>query len=277
MITQNSSSSKFIKAILPAILLVLLVMVGFLLVQPADAAIKPGAKYVGGNLTMEAKSATVGEILEGIAKTARVDIFVARGFQTAQERLTFQFEGEPLEEAVKRILRGYNYAAIYEKEGDDFRIAALKIYPEGQAGGEVIPLFSGGRTPLYEEKNRRGETVTVLVNAAGDIVTRGNMTARRGSIGPSQTEFAAAVSPGADLSAPWFALQLQQEQAEAARFADLLMLRRQVESATDPKQREALTMVYADEVAKFQIFKKANTNKVESLKRINQFQQVTQQ
>jgi hypothetical protein len=34
-------------------------------------------------------------------------------------------------------------------------------------------------------------------------------------------------------------------------------------------------MAYADEVAKFQAFKKANMNKVESLKRINQMQEVT--
>jgi hypothetical protein len=249
---------------------------GFYLARPADAMVRPGATYAGGNLTLEAKNATVGELLETIAQTAGVDIFVAPGFQTAEQKMTLQISGEPLEEAIRRILRGYSYAAVYEKEGNDFRIAALKIYPEGQASGAVIPLFSGGRTPIYEEKSRRGETVTVLVNAGGDIVTQGNMTARRGSIGPSQTEVAATAPPGEGLQSPWFALQLQQEQTEAERFADLLMLRRQAESATDPKQREALTMVYADEVAKFQTFKKANLNKVESLKRINQFQEVTQ-
>jgi hypothetical protein len=249
---------------------------GFCLAWPANAMVHPGAIYAGGNLTLEAKNATVWELLETIARTAGVDIFVAPGFQTAGQKMTLQISGEPLEEAIRRILRGYSYAAIYEKEGNDFRIAALKIYPEGQASGAVVPLFSGGRTPVYEEKNRRGETVTVLVNAGGDIVTRGNMTARRGAIGPSQTEVSPQVRPG-DLQTPWFALQLQQEQAETERFADLLMLRRQVEIASDPKQREALAMVYADEVAKFQTFKKANLNKVESLKRINQFQEVTKQ
>ena len=250
---------------------------GFCLAWPADAMVRPGATYAAGNLTLEAKNATVGELLETIARTAGVDIFVAPGFQTAGEKMTLQISGEPLEEAIRRILRGYNYAAIYEKEGNDFRIAALKIYSEGQVSGAVVPLFSGGRTPVYEEKNRRGETVTVLVNAGGNIITRGNMTARRGAIGPSQTEVAATAPPGEGLQSPWFALQLQQEQAETERFADLLMLRRQAEIATDPQQRQALAMVYADEVAKFQTFKKANLNKVESLKRINQFQQVTQQ
>ncbi|MCX6574798.1 MAG: STN domain-containing protein [Candidatus Aminicenantes bacterium] len=259
-----------------AIALVLLAA-GLLLVWPAVAAVQPGAKYAGGNLNLEAKNATVGELLETIARTAGVDIFVAPGFQTAGQKMTLQISDEPLEEAIRRILRGYNYAAIYEKEGNDFRIAALKIYPEGQASGAVVPLFGGGRTPIYEEKNRRGETMTILVNAGGDIVTHGSAAARRGMVGPSQTEVAATAPPSAGLQSPWFALQLQQEQAEVERFSELLMLRRQAEIATDPKQRQALAMVYADEAAKFQAFKKANMNKVESLKRINQFQEVTKQ
>jgi hypothetical protein len=257
-------------------LAVLFAAAGMFVAWPAGAVVKPGAKFAGGNLTLEAKNATVGELLETLARTAGVDVFVARGFQTAGERVTLQIEGVPIEEAIRRILAGYSYAAIYVKEGDDFRIAALKIYPEGQQGGEVVPLFSGGRTPVFEEKNRRGETVTVLVDARGDIVTRGNLTARKGALGPSQTE----VSPQArtaDLQAPWFAFQLQAEQDEVERFSELLLLRKQAESTADPKRKQALSMVYADEVAKFQAFKKANLNKVESLKRMNQFQEITGQ
>ena len=255
----------------------LVALVAFSVILPANAAIRPGVKYGGGNLTLEAKNATVGEILENIARTAGVDVFIARGFQTATEKMTVSFDGEPLEDVVRQILRGYNYAAIYEKEGNDFRIAALKIYPEGQASGAVVPLFSGGRTPVYEEKTRRGETVTVLVNTGGDIVTQGNLTARRGVLGPSQTQVSPQAQP-ADLQSPWFALQLQAEQEETERFSELLMLRKQVELTTDdPKRRQALAMAYADEVAKFHAFKQANTNKVESLKRINQFQEITKQ
>ncbi|MBU0652474.1 MAG: STN domain-containing protein [Proteobacteria bacterium] len=249
---------------------------GFCLALPAAAMVRPGATYTGGNLTLEAKNATVGELLETIARTAGIDIFVAQGFQTAGQKMTIQISGEPLEEAIRRILRGYNYAAIYEKDGNEFRIAALKIYPEGQASGAVVPLFSGGRTTVYEEKNRRGETVTVLVNAGGDIVTWGSAAARRGMVGPSQTEITGSLPPSEGLQSPWFVLQLQQEKAEAERFNELLLLRRQAEAASDdPKRQQALTMAYADEVAKFQAFKIANMNKVESLKRINQFQEVT--
>lgn len=263
--------------LIPAIALGLILVAAALFAAPGDAAaaVRPGANLSEGRLTLEARNATFGEILETLAKTAGVDIFIGRGFQMPAQRLSIRLDGVPFDEALRRLLRGYNYAAIYEKEGNDFRVAAIRIYPEGQASGAVVPLFSGGRTPIYEEKNRRGETVTVLVNAGGDIVTQGSAAARRGPVGPSQTELSANAPPSAGLDSPWFALQLQNEQAEAERFADLLMLRRQAEAATDQKQRQALAMVYADEVSKFQAFKRANMSKVESLKRINQFQEVT--
>jgi len=254
---------------------VLFAMAAALLVASSvGAAIKPGAKYVGGNLTLDAKGATIAEVLETIARTAGIDVYVARGFQVAGEKMTAQIANEPLEEAIRRILRGYSYAAIYTKEGDYFRIAALKIYPEGQQAGDVVPLFSGGRTPAFEEKSRRGETITVLVDARGEMVTSRDPMARSGVVGPSGVE----VSPQArqaDLQLPWVSLRLQQEREEAERFNDLLLLRKQAESTDDPQKKEALTLVYADAAARFQNFRNANRNKVESLKRINQLQELT--
>ena len=255
-----------------------LAMFAFCLLCNVDggAAVRPGAKYEGGNISLDARNATVSELLETIARTAGVDVFVAKGFLPNQERLSFQSVVEPLEDAVKRILRGYNYVAVYAKEGEDFRIVALKVYPAGQAGGEVIPLFTGGRQPAYEEKDRQGRTVTVLVDASGDMVTRGTTMARRGVVAPSQTEIAPATSPNVGTHAPWFALQMQQEQAEADRFADLLLLRQQVEKTDDPQRKKALALVYADEMTKYQAFKRSNVNKMESLKRMHSFQELQQ-
>lgn len=241
-------------------------------IDSAKAGIKPGMTYKDGRLTLDADQTPLSQLLEIISKSAGVDIFVSKSFNPGN--VSIQVTNEPLEDALKSMLRGYNYAAIYVKEGDDFRIAALKIYPEGQQGGEVVPLFRGGQTAIYEEKNRRGEMVTVLVDARGDIVTRGNLTARRGALGPSQTEVSSQAQAG-DLQAPWFAFQLQAEQDEVERFSKLLLLRKQAESTADPKRKQALSMVYADEVTKFQAFKKANLNKVEAMKRVNQFQEIT--
>ncbi len=243
----------------------------------AGAVVKPGATFAEGNLTLEAQNATVGEILETLARTAGVDVFVARGFQTSGARVSLQIAGEPVEEAIRRILRGYSYAAIYVKEGEEFRIAALKIYPEGQAGGEVVPLYSGGRTAIHEEKNRRGETVTVMVSAGGEVVTQGGL-ARRGLLVPSQSvPNPAGGDPAVVASQPWFALQAQLESQEAAKYQELMLLQKRAESTTDPDLKKSLTMVYADEVAKFHTAKRANQSKIESLKRITQFREMTGQ
>lgn len=249
------------------------------LAAPAGAVVSPGAKFSGGNLTLEAKNATVGELLQVISRTAGVDIFVSRGFEAGQEKRTLKIDGAPLEDVLRSLLRGYNYAAIYVKEGNDFRMAAVKIYTEGQQGKEVVPLFSGGGAPvqIYEEKNRRGEAITVMVSSGGNIATRGSVAAGKGVVGPSQMEIAGNPVTEADLKSPWFAFQLQAEQDEVDRFSELLLLRKQSESTTDPQRKQALALVYADEVAKFQDFRKANLNKVEALKRISQFKEITKQ
>lgn len=242
----------------------------------ACASVKAGAYYAGGNLTIELKNAGMAEILETIARTTGVDIYIASGFQLTGARMTLKIAAEPLEDVFRQILHGLNYAAIYVQEGDQFRIATVKIYPEGMHDKDMIPLFTGGHTPLYEEKTRRGETVTVLVNAGGDIVTRGSISARHGVLGPSETELSGAPVFRANLQSPWFAAQLQLEQEESERFAELLMRRKEIEAATDAQRKQALSIIYADEMAKFQILKKINVNKVESLKRIGQFQEVTE-
>ena len=271
--TQNRTR-QYIRSIALALLVA---AAGVFVAWPAWAAVKPGAVFAEGNLTLEAKNATVGEILETIARTAGVDVFVARGFQTVGDRFTMKIAGEPIEEALRRILRGYSYAAIYVKEGDDFRIAALKIFPEGQPGGEVIPLFSGGRTPVYAEKNRRGETVTVMVSAGGEVITHGGLE-KSGHLVPSQSiPNPAGGDPAATVNQPWFALQAQLESREAAQYQDLMMLQKRLESATDPDLKKSLTMIYADEVAKFHNAKRANLSKVESLKLITQFREMTGQ
>jgi len=273
MNSQKRSVNKFI-AVVTGVFLTLAAVC--LLVHDATAAIKPGIKYAQGNITLEAKRATVNEVLEAIARTAGIDVFVARGFQPAGDSFTFRMVNEPLEDGIKKVLRGYNYAIIYAKEGDDFRIVALKIYPEGQQGGEVVPLFSGGRAPVYEEKGRRGEIRTVMVNSGGEIITHGNLQ-KKGALTPSQTEIDPLAAPTGSLQSPWFAMKVQLEQQEAEKFQELQMLQKQLDSTSDADRKKALSMVYADEMSKFYTMKRANMNKVESLKRITQFRDMSGQ
>jgi len=255
-------------------IVITITMVLSLFCAPAGAAIKPGTLYAEGNLTMEVQNASLNEILEAIARTAGVDVFVARGFLPGGRKMSLKIAGEPLDDVLRQVLRGYNYAAIYVKEGEDFRVASIKIYPEGQQGGETIPLFSGGRTPLYEEKGRRGETVTVMVSSGGTVISTSGRPENKGLLAPSRS----SLNPGADtaaLSTPWFALQTQLESEEASQYHDLMLLQKRLEAAEDPALKRSLTMIYADQLAKFHTAKKANLNKIEALKRITQFREMT--
>ncbi|MBN2241152.1 MAG: hypothetical protein JW793_00575 [Acidobacteria bacterium] len=248
----------------------------FVVSPPVKAAVKPGATFDGENLTLDAENATLGEILEMIARTAGVDVVVARGFQPGGEKFTHQFVGEPIEEVFRRILRGFNYAAIYTKEGEGFRIAALKIFSDGQQGADMVPLYSGGRTAIYEEKSRRGETVTVMVSSGGEVISRGGLN-KKGLLVPSQTVPDPGNDPVETINKPWFALQAQLENEEAAQYQELLLLQKRLESAEDPEMKKTLTMIYADEVAKFHATKREHISKIESLKRIDQLGELTGQ
>lgn len=273
MIAPRFGSKNFTQKIALALFVM---AVALFLAAPAGAVVSPGAKFSRGNLTLEAKNATVGELLEVISRTAGVDIFVSRGFEAGQEKRTLKIDGAPLEDVLRSLLRGYNYAAIYVKEGNDFRIAAVKIYAEGQQGKEVVPLFAGGRAPVqvYEEKNRRGEAVTVMVSSGGEVITPGGLD-RKGILAPSQSVRNHAEQGAALLNKPWFALQVQLESEEAAKYRDLMILQQKLESAEDPELKKSLTMIYADETAKFHALKIANLNKIEALKRITQFREMT--
>jgi len=248
----------------------------FLIPIPVNGAVQDTV-ISGGNLSLEATSVTVSELLGAIARKAGIDVFIARGCQFGGERRNLKVAGEPIEDVLRSILRGYNYAAVYVKENDNFRISALKIYPEGQQGGEVVPLFSGGRPPVSEEKGGRGETVTVMVSSAGNITTQGQF-GRRGLLLPSQSSASESDAEQSDaLRTPWFALQAQLEAQEAAKYQELLLMQKKLESTTDPAMKQVLSATYADEMAKYQAVKKANLNKVEALKRITQFKTMTGQ
>jgi hypothetical protein len=241
---------------------------------PANAAIKD-AVFSGGNLKLEATNASVSEILEAIARKGGIDIFVARGCQFGGDRKSINITGEPVEDVLRSILRGYNYAVIYIKENDDFRISTLKIYPEGQQDKDVVPLFSSNRLPVSEEKGRRGETVTVTVSAAGEIISNGQL-GRKGLLVPSQLSVSESDMEQAEsIHTPWFSLQTQLESQEAAKYQEIMLLQKKLEAANDPALKQALAATYTDEMAKYHATKKANLNKIEALKRITLFKNMT--
>ena len=94
---------------------------------------------------------------------------------------------------------------------------------------------------------------------------------------PSQSVLNPAMDPSATLKTPWGALQFQLESQEAAQFSDLMLLQKRLAASQDPGLQKSLTLIFADETTKFYAAKMANINKIESLKRITQFKEITGQ
>jgi hypothetical protein len=234
----------------------------------ASAAV--GMNYADGRLTMSAKQVPLTQILEDLHRLAGIDIYAARGLSTAQ--VSVDVRNEPLEDALKSILRGYNYAAIYVKEGEDFRITALKLFKEGEQGGEMVPLFAGSPASVYADSARNGETRTVFVSSSRDVTIQGGFQ-KRGLLVPSQMtvaeESAGPLPEG--LHTPWMAMQADLQTRESEQFQQLLYLQKQLEGAKSTEEKRIASQLYTDQVAKFQLQKRANVNKVEALKRLNVF------
>lgn len=228
-----------------------------------------GIEYRDGRLTLSAKNVPLTRILENLYRAAGFDVYMAKGLVTGT--VSVDVQDQPLEEALKSILRGYNYAAIYVKEGEDFRITALKLYKEGGRGGELAPLFASRPAAAYSEPGRPGEIKMVMVSADGEVTVQGGFT-KRGPLAPSQmiaTREDAAL-PG--INTPWVAMQADIQTRESDLFQQLLYLQKQWESAKDSEEKKMAFMKYTDQLAKFQLQQKANVNKVEALKRLGDFQ-----
>jgi hypothetical protein len=91
---------------------------------------KPAAKAdfvltVKGNLiSLEAKNASLKEILEEIGRKMNIEVLA---LLSEQEKITTEFETLPLEEAIERLIRNYPHLVV-SKEGDRriTRIVALQ-------------------------------------------------------------------------------------------------------------------------------------------------------
>ena len=251
--------------------LLILGLAGSGLAVAATGLAAAGMSYTDGRLTLSAKQMPLTQVLEELHRLAGIDIFAARGLTT--DPISVDLRNEPLEDALKTILRHYNYAAIFVKEGDSFRITALKLFKEGEQGGEVVPLFAGSPAAVYADSTRNGEMRTVFVSSPRDVTIQGGFQ-RRGLLVPSRMtvaqESAGPLPEG--LHNPWMAMQADLQTQESEQFQQLLYLQKQLEGAKGAEEQRIAFQLYTDQVAKFQLQKRANVNKIEALKRINGFQ-----
>jgi hypothetical protein len=244
----------------------ILCLVFFLCPQTLWAG-KPEVGYAEGRLSVKAERSSLFSVLEAISTSTQIDIFVSTDLPPKD--VTIEIVDLPLEDALKRVLRGVNYAAIYGKEGESWYIAALKLYPKGKYGGDVIPLYP---KEAKAESRIPEETKTVVISGGEEIATFGALE-ERGRLVPSRTVLKGEGSSVRETG--WFALKMQLERKEAEEYQRLQRERMRMEAAKDPERKQALAMAYADQLQKFQEMKAAHLSKIEAMKRIERFREMT--
>lgn len=242
----------------------------FFFLNTARAGDRPEVSYSDGLLSVKAVNTPLLPVLESIGKAAGVEIFVSRNLKPGD--ISIQITDEPLEDTLKQMLRGLNYAAIYSKDMDSWRMIALKVFPEGQYSGKMVSLLS--QTGNLEMPMKDTDIKTVLFPSGDEFRTYGKL-GNGGHLIPARSVPNTSDLAAADLNAHWFQLQKQLERKEAQKYEELMLLERKLEAAQDPDRKDALAMDYADEVAKFYDMKKAHLNKIESIKRIQHFRELT--
>jgi len=211
-------------------------------------------------LSIEATNTLLPELLIKIGDLTGVDIFLSTAIQP--DKVTLTTKNLPLEESFKRLLREYSYAAVFTGSEDKWHITAIKVFPKGEHSGRLIPLaMHQGESASSSEK-----TKTVYITE-GHEMPFGSGLPKSGAVAPSAAM--SSLPAGATVeTAPWVVLQQQFVSEQIQAFQKQLLLKRKIAATTDPEKKEALASAYADEVAQYQTMREAQTNQLESIKRI---------
>ena len=258
---------RTLKRINPMVVLTTTVFLFLAFIAPLPLAAQNTSevKFQDGLLTVKAEKTPLLPILESIGKATGVEIFVSKDLKPRD--ISIQFADEPLEEALKRVLRGLNYAGVYCKEKDLWRMTVLKVFPDGQYSGKMNSLLSqtgNSKMPMQD-----AEIKTVLFNSEGQSRIYGKL-GKGGNLIPARSVPGTSDQAAAALNTPWFQLQKQFERTETRKYEELMLLEKKLEAARDQDRKDALAIAYADEVEKFHTMKKIHLNKIEALKRIYQ-------
>jgi len=205
--------------------------------------------YSGGRLSLSAENEPLVPILERIAKTANVVIFIAKGFDPGS--ISVHVENLPLETALKQVLKGYNVAMIYHKETTgNIRLSALKIYPTGQASGpmDVIIQETKPVALLADAVRKPYDSERTDILAANDYVH----SVRYDTLIPTAVEF---------------------QQKEENAWEDIQELQERINAEVDSTKNDVLTLALLDKYEAFDSLQRFHINTLEKLDRIESFNQ----
>ncbi len=218
---------------------------------PLAAKTAPEVKFEDGLLTVKAVKTPLLPLLEKIAATADIVIFVSKELETA--KVSVAVEKQRIEEGIKRVLRGFNYAAIYYKVGEKFRISVLKIYPEGKDTGPMLAVINKSAAAYSETRSLQSGSGNFLKETmAAHLLVPRRYTSRLKDkkLLPIAGRF---------------------ESEEKKLWDAVTKLETKMDSITDPEQKQAMTMALMNKLNAFETLQLSNLNKMEAFYRIQLF------
>lgn len=210
----------------------------------------------GSKISIRADNAPLSQVLARLVEISALDIYVAPSLKEVP--VTVSFDKLPVEKAVGKLLRDFNFLASFKKVKGMDRLAVLKIYPKGTSSGNLVHIDTakveelGGASVLSD-----GETV------------RENQAPEGTRMMLNSPETPAEAKEATD--SPFFAMQQQLEVEKQRSLEEQIRLQRLIRATNDPEKRKGLQMSYAEEIARVKKLEDSYTNKIESLKRQQEF------
>jgi hypothetical protein len=124
----------------------------------------------GGKLSVSLKEARIHDVMEAIARQSGIQIIFVG--QAAQATLTEFFSGLPLEDGLRRLLRGKSYLLMYSETERESRITKVfVIFRTGEPAEDVGEQTSSIAEVMSEALNteRFAEVVKAAITAAGGM------------------------------------------------------------------------------------------------------------
>lgn len=254
------------------LLLRTLPLCALLILASATAWAAPAGKvnYENEKLTVQAEQTPLFSLLESIRTATGMEIYLEEGVRP--QKVSASFHNRPLRQALMRVLGTNSYALVYSKQGQAWVPSRLEVYPPGQRSGNLKPMGGDAAASAALDQD---ETMTVLVDSGHETITHNSGVRKSGLLAPSRTEVVNQDLAENLVEQPWFALQQQAESFEARQHRELMLLEQKMNGAGDPKKKEALSTVHAHKMQEFYEQKRAHQNKVESMKRLQEFKELT--
>ena len=220
----------------------------------------PRVTFQDGRLSLSANDSSMMNVLESIARVSDLDIFVSE--ECTLGTISIELVRQPLEKAVKRILTNLNHVMIYREEQGTVRACAIKVFPKGSFGGELIPVHAGsgpgsGTAPGVAETAGGPAPEEAVASAALPPEAESGVMVPSGHV--SKKDYLGAFS----------AMSARFEAGEQDAFRELCELRARVAGTEDGEMKDALSSVLTKKLEEFHTLQRVNRNRVEALHRLS--------